>query len=58
MDKKYIGNFCQDVYDILAGNTRHITPEQFRDKYIVGEECEIDCLNNIINIGQFTITVE
>ena len=36
----------EDVFDMLNGNTNHITPEQFRDKY----DCELDYQNNILTV--------
>lgn len=58
MTKEQLSCFCEDVYDVLVGNTYHITPEQFRDKYVFDNETEVDYCNNIINIGPFTLTIE
>lgn len=47
--------FIQDVYDVLCGNTHIITQQQFYDKYIANSDPEVDCITQMINIGQFTI---
>lgn len=58
MDEE-LQEFANDVYDILADNARNITILEFRYKYMIYKEAdiEIDCATNTISIGDFQIKI-
>lgn len=60
MDKE-LYKISNDIYDVLAMNTKHCTQEEFFNRYVKDNEdfyIYTEDEKNVIHFGKFKITIE